>query len=735
MPYQLLKRFGSNSDLSAGNNWRGAGGGPFPVGQPELMAPWQPYSWDGERIFEDPANTIVPVDPMNIRDTLESNPEYLARFADRVQKHFFNGGSLTPESTQSRWANLAEDIDRAIIAESARWGDHRGGAAYSRDNEWLTEQTRLYDEYFPVRTDNVLNALSSLLPATTAPVYRVDGTPQHGGLIPVGSTLSATSDAGTIYYTSDGSDPRLEGGSVSPSANFIPGGGVLTTLIDLEENGWSYLHSGTALSDSDSVAGTAGFDSNDWKHEDFNDSAWPSGQALLGYGLINTRSLNTAITPVSPRYPTIYLRKSFTVTNAETFTEIELDAVWDDGAIFYLNGREIGRVNMGSGNVQYSDLATTAVANEGSLVNINSLTLNPGDLLEGTNVLAVELHQSNINSSDTGIDVILSGLQPGAGADISIPLANSAIVRSRVFDNGEWSALTEALFIVAPTADSSNIVVSEFMYNPDGASEDTEFIELMNISSTDIIDLTSFSFEGVEFTFAVGTSLAPGERIVIVRNRDAFEAAYDTTGINIAEGDFDSSLSNDGEELALLSSFGTDAQRFIYNDVAPWPTAADGDGFSLVLIAPTSSPDHSDPNSWRASTQIGGNPGGTDAATFTGDPEADNDSDGLSAFLEFAFGSFAGDAGNSPESFPLAGTTLFEGNEYLTITYRRNLLADDVIITAEVSTDLVDWDGLGTTLVSAIPNGDGTQTVTERSLIPLASIPREFIRLNVTSTQ
>ena len=191
----------------------------------------------------------------------------------------------------------------------------------------------------------------------------------------------------------------------------------------------------------------------------------------------------------------------------------------------------------------------------------------------------------------------------------------------------------------------------------------------MNISATDIIDLTSFSFEGVEFTFAVGTSLAPGERIVIVRNRDAFEAAYDTTGINIAEGDFDSSLSNDGEELALLSSFGTDAQRFIYNDVAPWPTAADGDGFSLVLIAPTSSPDHSDPNSWRASTQIGGNPGGTDAATFTGDPEADNDSDGLSAFLEFAFGSFAGDAGNSPESFPLAGTTLFEGNEYLSLIH------------------------------------------------------------------
>ena len=60
---------------------------------------------------------------MGVRGTLQGNDEYQIRFADRLQKHFFNGGALTLAATKARWMKYADDLDRAIIAESARWGD------------------------------------------------------------------------------------------------------------------------------------------------------------------------------------------------------------------------------------------------------------------------------------------------------------------------------------------------------------------------------------------------------------------------------------------------------------------------------------------------------------------------------------------------------------------------------------------------------------------------------------
>ena len=733
--YQIINRYGGNSDLSSGNNWRSAGGGPFPAGQPELMAPWQIYSWDGERTLESPA-AGGPGDPVGVRGSLETNPEYRMRFADRLQKHFFNGGALTPESTKARWMKYADQLDRAIIAESARWGDYRG-TLYTRDVHWLAEQDRLCNQYFPVRSENVLSGYGSLFPNTTAPEFLVNGVAQYGGVIPVGGTLQLTADSGTIYYTTDGSDPRLEGGGFNPNASTVGAGSNQTSFIQLEETGWRYLDNGVAQSDSDVVVGHPAYNTGDWKHPDFNDTSWGTGQALLGYGAISGRTTNTTLNIQNPRLPTIYFRKPFQVTGASSFTQITTSLVRDDGAIVYLNGREIGRSNMNGGNQQYGDFAQGATANEGGLVNLGAIGLNPGDLVEGTNVLAVELHQNSDSSSDTGLDAQLSGIAPAGGGGSNVNLTGSTLVRARAFDNGEWSPISEAEFILGPIADAATIVISEFMYNPDGSSEDTEWIELMNISA-DTVDLSNASFSGIDYTFPIGTTLAAGARIIVVKNQVAFAAAYNTAGMNIAPGEFaTTSLDNTGEEIALIDANGVDAQRFTYNDKVPWPTAPDGDGFSLVLIAPESSPDHSDPANWRSSVSLGGSPGTTDAVDFVGDPNVDSDGDGLAAFLEHALGSISGDAGHSPESFLDVGSGIFDNGsggteEYLTLTYRRNLAADDVIYEVQVANDLTAWSSLGVVLVSSSPNGDGTEIVTYRSTTPLADIPREFIRLLVS---
>jgi len=231
--YQIINRYGGNADLQTSGNWRAAGGGPFPIGQPEQMAPWQLYPWDSERTLESQTSTISPIDPMSVRATLENNPEYRMRFADRLQKHFFNAGALTPDACAARWMKYANHLDRAIIAESARWGDHRRTPAYTRDNEWLGEQNRLVTSYFPVRSAHVLNGYGNLFPDTDAPVFRVDGTPMHGGEIPLGGILSITATSGTIYYTTDGSDPRLVNGGINPNAISISSG----TTVPLTTSG------------------------------------------------------------------------------------------------------------------------------------------------------------------------------------------------------------------------------------------------------------------------------------------------------------------------------------------------------------------------------------------------------------------------------------------------------------------------------------------------------------------
>jgi hypothetical protein len=218
--YQIVNRYGANADLKTAGNWRAAGGGPEQL-------PWQVYCWDSERVLESPTATTKPLDPVAIRDTLESQTEYVVRFGDRLHRHFFNQGALTPQRCADRWMERANALDRAIIGESARWGDYRRTPPFTRDAEWVTERNRLLTEYFPVRSQFVLDLYKSagLYPALSAPTI----TP-HGGRMSAGDEVVLTpAGSGDMVYTTDGSDPRLQGGAVNPTAA-VSSGTVTTRL-------------------------------------------------------------------------------------------------------------------------------------------------------------------------------------------------------------------------------------------------------------------------------------------------------------------------------------------------------------------------------------------------------------------------------------------------------------------------------------------------------------------------
>ena len=132
-------------------------------------------------------------------------------FADHVYRHFFNDGLLTPAASIARIQRRAKQIETAIIAESARWGDAKRSTPYTKQH-WEAEVNRIINNYLPNRTQTVLGQFKSVgwYPNIDPPTFS-----QRGGYVSRNFSLQLSADGGTIYYTTDGSDPRLPGGAVN----------------------------------------------------------------------------------------------------------------------------------------------------------------------------------------------------------------------------------------------------------------------------------------------------------------------------------------------------------------------------------------------------------------------------------------------------------------------------------------------------------------------------------------
>ena len=161
--------------------------------------------------------------PQWLHHKLASNAEYRLRFADRAYKHFSLEGALSPGQCINRFRTRKEQVDMAIIAESARWGDAKSWDPRDRNDDWIPEVTSLENDFFPVRSDIVVSQLRSahLYPSLEPTVVKESGLTLAAERA-VSSSLTVTlenpNNRGQIYYTIDGTDPRLIGGTVSSKA-------------------------------------------------------------------------------------------------------------------------------------------------------------------------------------------------------------------------------------------------------------------------------------------------------------------------------------------------------------------------------------------------------------------------------------------------------------------------------------------------------------------------------------
>lgn len=159
---------------------------------------------------------------------------------------------------------------------------------------------------------------------------------------------------------------------------------------------WKYLDNGTD-------AGTA------WKEPTAaGTDSWPSGPAEFGYGNGDERTHINYGTNASNKNITTYFRTSFDITNKSQFSFFKLKVYLDDGMVVYINGKEVCRTNMGTGMVKYNTPASGELADNGNI--IIPFGIPAENFVNGTNYLAVEVHQASVTSEDLTFDVELTGI-------------------------------------------------------------------------------------------------------------------------------------------------------------------------------------------------------------------------------------------------------------------------------------------------------------------------------------
>lgn len=156
---------------------------------------------------------------------------------------------------------------------------------------------------------------------------------------------------------------------------------------------WKYLDNGTDQ-------GTA------WQDPAFDDSTWASGPAQLGYGDGDEATVVSFGPDSSNKYITTYFRHTFNIADLAAIPFAMMHIQFDDGAVVYLNGIEIHRVNMPTGPITYLTRASANVSG-GSEDTFFEVIVDESLLVEGDNVLAVEIHQDDPGSSDISFDLDL----------------------------------------------------------------------------------------------------------------------------------------------------------------------------------------------------------------------------------------------------------------------------------------------------------------------------------------
>ena len=546
-------------------------------------------------------NNFDRFNPMRLHQKLMEHPEYRIKFIDLVQKRILTeGGEFTLPKNIERWDARMSEIYEPIVVESARWGH-----GFTR-NDWLKECNYVTNVFFNVYPDNLIANFRARgwFPLVDAPsLSRISGQPPSEE-----NPLRITAKA-PVYCTTDGSDPRLPDGTINPNAILLQGENLGTQMIIPKESGWKYFDSGSA---PPRIAATS------WFIPHYNDSTWKEGSGRLGFGGKESTTVESVVPATGAAVNTVYFRTYFDMPSGMSALTMTVNLNCDDGAVVYLNGSQVIRHNMPVSS-QYSTYALTEVISDDE-TSYKSYTIPATALISKGNVLAVEVHRAE-ESVDLYFDLelLIPDAYPSNYLEVKIPNEenpniSSPFFKARSYNGLEWSAISEADFTVY--ANYWDLKLTEMMYSPAIPNEaelargwsrdDFAWLELQN-TGRGVLMMKDIQFTtGISFVFPEA-NINPSERLVLVKNLEAFSSRYDTNSLNLFQG-YSGNLARRGETLTLSSPTGETIFTFTYSNT--WYPQTDQGNYSLVVVdINAEDPLWSLPENWKPSSVPGGTPG------------------------------------------------------------------------------------------------------------------------------
>ena len=520
--------------------------------------------------------------PAELHFKLCDNPEYKMAFADRFYKHCLaQGGALTvPEATKRFQSRMAE-IDDVIVCEAARWAT--GGQTRQT---WLSACGACFT-FITNRMPYMLSQYRARgwYPSIDAPVaLNGSGAALADGMVVASDDMLylSSGDAGTVYYTLDGSDPRLEGGEVSGGAIQYSGAAPVTIAVPVIAKGdvWKYSDAGVKPSDN-------------WADSDYDDSSWSSGASRLGFASSGTfgTTLNRYVGGGSSgtQVTTYYFRKTFTMpSGAEQMTLLKAALDCDDGYIAYINGVEVGRDQVNS--TEYSAFASKTNMGEKDV----TFSFPAGTLVEGENVIAVEVHQCNATSSDAWWNLALSYAKAvNAEGGLTVPVEGMTLTMRVLSPSGEWSALSTVNVRgeMPQAAVADGLRLAEALTAAVGGDDTLDYLVITNVAAGEIqldgVKIVAWNAKknteakpSLTYFFPAGTSLSPGASLRIgnldkLTNSQVGLRIYDAGGVLVQDvyldaGWWNSACDETGEHF-IARTFGAEAKT--HSDWMPSATA------------------------------------------------------------------------------------------------------------------------------------------------------------------
>lgn len=565
---------------------------------------WMFFVWDTEYALYDVNLDITNRDgngtPPRFFQACKANAEFRLRYADRLHRHVFNDGVLTPDRAKAIFMNRANEIYTAIIGESARWGDAwmsaHGGVPYTRDDDWLPALDWMLDVFLTERAAVMIDQYRNidLYPQVPAPVFYVNGSYQHGGKVAEAAELTMSLP----------DEPRY----------------INITLLDEGQPVWAHIPT------DDSLGST-------WTTRYFtpNPATWTDGTTNSGVGYERSSGYENLIetdveSDMYGKEKSVLCRLEFDYDGQE-FEELLLYMKYDDGFVAYLNGaNEIAR----SSNVTNDTPGSAETGNHeaGSSYEKFPIPDYQSLLVVGTNVLAIH----GINSSSTSSDMLVlpmiigkvfdesppagtiwfttNGSDPrGPDGDInpaaininqieSFTLTESIPVKARTLDNDLWSALNEAIYFVG----SPNLYINEFMADntstiedPDEAGSYPDWIEIYNplLITFDLggMYLTDDQTMLTKYQIPDGVSIGPGGYLLFWADNDPAQGETHTNfKLNATDGEAIGLIDTDGTTVIDSIVFGPQTSDISYGR---YPDGTDNQGFFEAPTPGTTNGPHS----------------------------------------------------------------------------------------------------------------------------------------------